>query len=187
MCAARCGATPRRSVCGDDTVGARWAEGEAEGEEGERRVHGRGRGGRGGASGISAGTRVREGRCAPASTLARQRSGSLPEGGAQLWSEQLWSERRGAGRGMHTAFWCPLILAAAFSLTPSLLWLRLPRLLVVATCVRGTAPASGRRARVCLRMACEAPVRCSQTSRHEASYARGRGALRRRTRGRVSP
>jgi hypothetical protein len=28
------------------------------------------------------------------------------------------------------------ILAAAFSLTPSLLWLRLPRLLAVATCVR---------------------------------------------------
>jgi hypothetical protein len=54
---------------------------------------------------------------------------------------------------MHTAFWSALsdILAAAFSLTASLLWLRLPRLLVVATCVRGMARASGRLARVCLR------------------------------------
>ena len=54
---------------------------------------------------------------------------------------------------MHTAFWSAIsdILAAAFCLTPSLLWLRLPRLLVLATCVRGMARASGRLARVCLR------------------------------------
>ena len=53
---------------------------------------------------------------------------------------------------MHTAFWCPLILAAAFSWTRGLLRLRLPRLLALATCVRGMARASAvRLARVCLR------------------------------------
>ena len=53
---------------------------------------------------------------------------------------------------MHTAFWCPLILAAAFSWTANLLRLRLPRLLAFATCVRGMARASAvRLARVCLR------------------------------------
>ena len=67
---------------------------EARREKGERRVHGRGRGEAGRSKReISAGTRVREGRCAPASTLARQRRRSLPEGWAQPWSEQLWSER----------------------------------------------------------------------------------------------